>query len=631
MTEELLAQFVIEGRELVERANEDLARLGGDPGDAEALDSLFRAMHTLKGSAAMFDLAGLTGLLHETETLLEAARADGALGEAAHAVTTGALDLTEGWIEALDEDASTEALAERTVAALARLRDEAPGPAADSGSEQPAWAGSLVGAMTADGPLTAVRYVPSADAYFRGDDPLAIARAIPGLLALELSAPPLTGDAYDPFRCTLVIKALSRASQQDVRAALRLVADQLELSTIEGGGYAASERSDLALRSLRIDAERLDALAALVDELVIARNALAHETSRVEAGTGGGRALVNAQAAMDRLVSDVHANVTSLRLVALRHVFGRFRRHVRELAESLGKDVELNIVGEQVEVDKSVAERLYEPLLHLLRNALDHGIEPAETRRGVGKRPRALLSVTARAAGDEVILEVADDGRGVDLDRVRRAAVERGAVSADAVGTLSDQDAAELIFKAGVSTASKVSDLSGRGVGMDAVRAVAADLGGAVALQNRPGQGLTVRLTLPAHVVLTRILVVKAGGERFGVPLESVTETHRVSPGQVTRIRAGRAYVRRDTVIPLLRLSELLGAPASADPGVFPVLSVSAAGEQVGIQIEEIGERIEAPLRPMSGLLAAYPGVVGTVLQGDGRVLLVLDLAELAA
>jgi two-component system chemotaxis sensor kinase CheA len=166
---------------------------------------------------------------------------------------------------------------------------------------------------------------------------------------------------------------------------------------------------------------------------------------------------------------------------------------------------------------------------------------------------------------------------------------------------------------------------------MDAVRAAVSELGGRIALDNRPGQGLTVRLTLPARVVLTRILVVKAGGERFGVPLDTISETHRVQPEQVSAIRAGRAYVRRDTVIPLLRLGDLLGVESAGEGQAFPVLSVEMAGEPLGIQIDEIAERIEAPMRPMSGLLAGYPGVMGAVLQGDGQVLLVLDLAELAA
>lgn len=633
--DELLEQFLIEGRELAERAAADLGALARDPADTDALDSLFRAMHTLKGSTALFELPELTRLLHGIETRLDSARAGGAVPAADRPRIQRTLDLTEAWLDELDRvGAPSDHLRAEAVALDRAFAGPAESPPPDLASTD--WASALAASAGGTGYKVAVRYTPDRDAYFRGDDPLAIAGAIPGLLRLELEAP-AAEETYDPFACALTLRALSSAPITDVRAALRLVSDQAEIIAVEAAPAAravARPSAGTALRSLRVEAERLDDVAALVDELVIAKNALSHQTALLAAAAPAAarsRDLANSLAAIERVVADLHASVTRLRLVALGHVFGRLPRQVREIAEALGKDVELVISGDAVAVDKSVVEHLYEPLLHLVRNAIGHGIETPAMRHEYGKPARAILTLSAQTAGDEVTIDLSDDGRGIDIARVREIAVARGLIDAEAAAGLSDAASADLVFAPGFSTASEVTQLSGRGVGMDAVRAAVTQVGGRVSLENRRGAGLSVRLTLPAAVVLTKLLVVKVGGERFGVPLEAVRETHRVRRDDVVPVRAGRAYVRRADVIPLLRLADLLGAAAREDAGAFPVLRINAGGEDVGIQIDEIAERVEAPLRPMGGVLARYPGVLGTVLQGDGAVLLVLDLAELAA
>lgn len=633
MTErdELLEQFLVEGRELLVRGRRDLGRLAGTATDRGALDGLFRSLHTLKGSTGLFALAPLTSLLHAAEAQLDEARAAGALARERVDGLGRALDEVEIWLDVLDRGGKPSAdLARRAQGLSERLQEAAPPAEPEPPAGAADWAPALVADSGRQGPLVAIRYAPGAEAYFRGEDPLAIVREIPGLVRLRLSADPATDRVtYDPFRCTLKIEALSDAPLDDVRQALRLVFDQVELIEVA----AAQAGGGLRLRALRVDAERLDSVAALVDELVIAKNALAHQTAelaRAFAGTAQERELTVRQAALERVAGQLHAAITSLRLAPLSHLFSRFPRQVRELAEGLDKDVDLLVTGEQVSLDKSVVEGLFEPMLHLLRNAVDHGVETRAARLAAGKPERARITIAAHAQADEVVVEIVDDGRGIDLARVRAAAVARGVISAEAASGLSNEAAARLVFAPGFSTKGQVSAISGRGVGMDAVHDAVTRMGGRVALENRPGEGLSVRLILPAQVVLTKILVVEAGGERFGVPLEGVSETHRVRLDEVTRVRAGRAYVRRDRVIPLLRLAELLGGASGPDGEVFPVLNVVVGDEAVGVQIDRLGERVEAPLRPMNGLMSAYPGLLGTVLEGDGRVLLILDLAELA-
>lgn len=635
--DELLEQFLVEGRDLVDRAAADLASLAQNADDDEARDGLFRAVHTLKGSAALFEAPELTRLLHGLESRLQAVRTTQALSDADRAAAQRGLDIAEAWLEALDHDGGpSERLRAETVAATvsAAMADAAPPAAPASPAAAGDWARALATRGAIAGAVAAMRYAPAPDAYFRGDDPLAIMRDLPGLLALEIDAPPAEG-VYDPFACTLVLRALSSASLTDLRTATRMVSDQVELVALETASSASpAPVQGLALRSVRVDAERLDHVAGLIDELVVAKNALVHQAALLAAAAperARSRDLANTLAAVERVVGDLHASVTRLRLVALGHVFNRLPRQVRDIAGALGKAVELVVSGEAVAVDKSVVEHLYEPLLHLVRNAIDHGIERPDVRMAHGKPARAVLTLTAQMRRDTVVIDLTDDGRGIDVARVRDTAVQRGLLTAEAAAALSDADAADLVFAAGFSTAGEVTELSGRGVGMDAVRAAAARVGGQVNLENRPGQGLSVRLTVPAHVVLTKLLIVKVGGRRFGVPLDAVRETHRVQRRDVTPVRAGRAYVRRNEVIPLLRLGDLLGVEGYGEPDAFPVLRIDAGGDAVGIEIDEIAERVEAPLRPMSGMLARYPGVLGAVLEGDGGVLLVLDLAELTA
>jgi two-component system chemotaxis sensor kinase CheA len=632
---ELLQPFLVEARDLLGRAGGDLARLSTAPHDADALDSLFRAVHTLKGSTGLFELPLLTRLLHAAEAALESARGVRRLDASAAADLARVADATEAWVDALEGGGEPDG---RTLAAtrdlIARLEGQAAATSAPDGGEAPAWALAVARRAGATTGGVAFRYRPDPEAYFRGDDPLAIVRAVPQVRGLAITAPAAEDPAaYDPFRCTLQIEGLAEATSDAVRAALRLVADQVELAVVTAAAPAAA--SGLRLRSLHVDTGRLDAVAALVDELVIARNALAHQTRRLVDATAGApglmRDLIGREAALDRVVGDLHAAVTGLRLTPLGPLFARFARPVREIADGLGKAVDLRLAGEDVALDKSIAEGLFEPLLHLLRNAIDHGVEAPAARRAAGKAERAVIRVSAHARGGEVVVEVADDGAGLDLGAIRAAATARGVVAADVAAAMEDEEAAELVFASGFSTAESVSDISGRGVGMDAVRAAVARLGGQVSLENRPGQGLTVRLLLPAQLVLQKVLVVRAGAERFGVPLDAIQETHRVRRDEVTAVREGRAYVRRDAVAPLLRLRDMLGEPGGDDAEAFPVLAVVADGERIGIQVDAIGERLEAPMRPLGGLMAAYPGVLGTVLEGDGHVLLVLDLAELAA
>jgi two-component system chemotaxis sensor kinase CheA len=631
VSDELAEVFVAEGRELLDQAGEALAALRRAPGDGPALERLFRAFHTLKGSAALMGFGAMAQVFHAAEDRLSAVRAgQGALDASLADALVALADQTEAW---LDETAATGAApASGAAGALLAQLGSAPTPELASPSAGPPdFAHALTAAPgLAPGRYVAVRYVPGPDAYFRGEDPLGMVAALPGLAGLEMALRTPAGDleGYDPFACNLVLSALSTAPEGQVRAAFRLVPDEVTLAAVE---VAAAAEAAPPQRTLRVDATRIDELGAAADELAVIKNRLAHLAAQAAARLPPAlaRDLARAQGELDREVLRLHGAVTRLRVTPLGPLFRRFPRLVRETAAALGKEVELTLAGGDVELDKTIVDGLFEPLLHLMRNALDHGIEPPDARRAAGKPLPARLRLSASTSGEHALIELSDDGRGIELARVRAAASERGLVDPEALAAMSEAAVAELIFAPGFSTAREVGALSGRGVGLDAVRAAVAALGGRVSVRSEARAGTTVTIAAPLNVRLARIMTVRAGEEIYGVPLEAVVETVRVPTDSLTPVRAGRAFVWREQAVPLVELADLLRLPPPGPREETRVLIVKAGDELAAVAVDAFGERLEAPLRPMRGLLAGAPGMAGATLLGDGRVLMVLDLPEL--
>jgi two-component system chemotaxis sensor kinase CheA len=446
-----------------------------------------------------------------------------------------------------------------------------------------------------------------------------------------------------------IVLAGAKATAQGDAAALLLVLDEVlnqpssHTRVAEGGGAVAGSedpvgstaagRGRSAGRSLRVDESRIDALINLAGELIVVKNSFAHVARRLEAEIGGldlARAIRHDHDAIERLAGEMHAAILQLRMVPVRQVFRSFPRLVRDMSRQLGKEVALVTRGETTEGDKTVIDLLFEPLMHLVRNALDHGIESPEQRRSAGKPEMATVTLQASRAGDRFVVEVIDDGRGIDPDAIRGKARERGLLGDQELAAISDEQVVELIFAAGFSTATEVSDISGRGVGMDVVRATVERIGGRVSLASRVGAGTTIRLDLPTTIALSRIMVVEAGGQLFGMPMDAVTETVRVTPDRISRIKTNEGFVWHDRVVPICSLAELMHLPKKPAPDLAARLLIvaEAGGKLAAIEVDAIRDRLEAVLKPMQGLLSNARGYAGTTLMGDGGVLLVLDLKE---
>lgn len=718
---EFVEQFLIECRELVEQATDDLLTLEGQPDDKDRLDSAFRAFHTLKGAAGIVDFDAMGRALHAAEDVLSDVRA-GREPVTPQLISNGltCLDQVVQWLDAMEVDGEIPPGADAAADAIVRRFDgdgqpAAPPPAPSTGQN---WIQAL---LDRHGPATlALRYAPDPDAFFRGEDPLALLAGLPNLIAVEIlnagDLPPLA--ELDPFRCHLVLGALTAGDAASAAAMLESVMERVEivaigretapnlphsasalleaqlmllaepaaeglagrlaaagrasgnvlrhlgrtaeaarLDAIAAGALAALDPSALATairtvsrgplegpeapvadalpaeaaaRTLRVDVERIDALVNLTGELLVAKNALGHAAALAAEGAPVAELasqLKAQQAVLGRLVDELQRSVLSIRVLPMRYVFQRFPRLVREMMAALGKPAQLVTEGDETEADKVIVESLFEPLLHVLRNALDHGVESPTARAAAGKPASAVIRLAASRQGEHVVIEVSDDGGGVDVDRVRAVAQQRGVASGEALEAMDEQDIVDLIFAPGFSTSTQVTSLSGRGVGMDAVRAAVERLGGRVRIDSRRGAGTTIRFDLPFAVMMSRVLTVEAGGQMFGIPLESVVETVRVDRERMAPIGAARAFVLRNRTIPVIDLAQALGAREQRKPaGPASIVVASAGGQLGGLEVDRLGERLDVMLKPMEGLLSGMPGVAGTTLLGDGRVLIVLDL-----
>ena len=424
--------------------------------------------------------------------------------------------------------------------------------------------------------------------------------------------------------------ALEQALVALAAAPSTMIGDGLDRSTASAGN--APERP--ADRVLRVSEAKIEILVNLAGELVVAKNALAHSAKLVEQdldGTQVARSIQRDRDAIDRLVTELHGTVLQLRMVPVAQLFRSFPRQIRDLARQLDKNVLLMTRGETTEVDKTIMDRLFEPMVHLVRNAVDHGVENPVQRRAAGKPEAATISITASRIGDRLLIEVTDDGRGIDPAAVRRKASEKQLLMPAELTALTDKQVVDLVFSAGLSTASAVSDISGRGIGMDVVRTAIEQMGGRASLESKVGVGTTVRLDLPMTIAMSRIMVVEAGGQLFGISMDAVSETVRVTPDRISRIKNNDGFVLRDRAVPIVSLAACMKLPEQKRHEKAPrlLIVIEAAGRIAAFEIDAIRDRLDVVLKPMQGLLEGARGYAGTTLLGDGQVLLVLDAKEM--
>jgi len=388
-------------------------------------------------------------------------------------------------------------------------------------------------------------------------------------------------------------------------------------------------------KTLKVDQAKVDRLMNLIGEMVVSKNALPYLAQRAEDRFGVrelSREIRDQYAVIHRITEELQNAIVQVRMTPVSFIFQRFPRLVRDVSRKLGKEVHLVLEGEGTEADKSVIEALADPLVHIVRNSLDHGLETAEVRAAAGKPPAGTLRIRASQQSDRVLIEVSDDGKGIDPDVIKQVAFEKGLIDEATRDRLTPTESIQLVFAPGFSTAKVVSDLSGRGVGMDVVRTTVEDLNGSVDIESLVGKGTSIRILLPLSMAVTQVMLVESQGQLFGVPMDHVIETVRVPRRALRSIKQAQTTVLRQQIVPLKSLNSLLGlgAPpvANADDELA-VLVVRVGTSTVGLLVDGFRETIDVIQKPLAGILSGLGAYSGTTLLGDGTVLMILNLREL--
>jgi two-component system, chemotaxis family, sensor kinase CheA len=619
--------FLAEVDELLDKLEEALVDMERAPDDQALLNEIFRAAHTIKGSSATIGHARMAALTHAIETRLDSVRKRDAsvtpeLIEAMLAAVD-VLKLLRDEVEtrvAADVDVDAAAAAVERRAALRQL------PAL---GEFPTYRLTVT---LEEGPWTAVRALQVLLAL--GDDARVLSSE-PSQAEIESedftigTRLAVLVSADKPIEPLLeVVKAVPEVAGVEAE----LVETRPELPSAPTASSAA-QAPRTSSTTIRIDVARLDALLNLVGELVIDRTRLVQLGAALLDQFGDDRVLSDLQQTslhIGRITDELQDQVMKSRMLPIESVFNRLPRVVRDVAARLAKQVEFSIEGKETELDRSVIEEISDPLLHLIRNAVDHGIETPAEREASGKPGTARLRLSAAHADSFIIISLEDDGKGIDVEAVKRKAVERGVVSSDQAERLSDAEAVQLIFAPGLSTAEKLSDLSGRGVGLDVVRSNVEKINGSVEVHTRKGAGTTFTIRLPLTLAIVQALLVRVASGTFALPIHSVTETLRIEAEQVHRVNQREATLLRDAVLPLVSLRHIfgVGGTGSAD-GSRLVVAVHMGGRQVGLVVDGLVGEQEIVIKPLGQLVGDVAGVSGAAILGDGSVALILDVAAL--
>ncbi|MBE9636320.1 chemotaxis protein CheA [Salipiger mangrovisoli] len=655
MTEDAEQLFPIEARALAESLEAGLLDLKSHPEDRALIDGVFRDLHTLKGSGAMFGHTRLAQFLHDFETAFEAVR-DGRLRVSPALVELG-LRACDHAMALLDGGSAEPG--EVLLSALAALTLE-PGAAQAAAQPDDLAAGTGVGDSLALGREAAA--VPDQDGpppwslsvYLAGDTltlggrPLGVLDELRALGAQRLHPlldrlPPLSELTPDRLYVGWRMELPGELSEEVIREAFlfhdegldleleRRAAGPAEAAAARGATAAADpEQPDAERRPkgsagamMRVPAERLDEMMDRVGELVIAEARLAELAAR-----SGDTLLITVAEEIQRLATSMRETTMSIRMTPIGSISGRFRRLVHDLDATLGKPIDLVIEGQDTELDKTVIEMLADPLMHLIRNSADHGLETPEERRSMGKPDVGTIRMGARYSGAEVVITLADDGRGLDLGKLRAHAEKRGLIGPE--DDLDDAEIRALILQPGFSTAQSVTELSGRGVGMDVVRRTIEQLRGTLEVESEPGHGTQISMRLPLTLAIIDGLLVEVAGERYTIPLAAVEHIIELPEDRAQETGHTRLLTIRDKLVPFLRLRQLLDSPGA--PGPHQKVVVVTAGElRVGLTVDRIIGSSQTVIKQLSPLHAALKSFSGATVLGDGTVALILDVPQLVA
>ncbi|MBG4559929.1 chemotaxis protein CheA [Pseudomonas aeruginosa] len=684
--EEILQDFLVEAGEILEQLSEQLVELESRPDDMDLLNAIFRGFHTVKGGAGFLQLNALVECCHIAENVFDILRkGERRVSSELMDVVLQALDTVNAMFDQVREQSEPTPATPELLAALARLAEpegaepaepvQAPPaavPPAEPAAppEAPAQSASsditddefeqLLDALQGDeAPASAVAEAPAApagdeisDAEFEAllDQLHGKGKFVPPAVSAEPAQVPaeavepaaaaagddISDDEFESLLDELHGKGKFNGASEAVAAAAAVAKNIAAKSTAAkpaapakaaAARPAAPDRpaASEAETTVRVDTARLDEIMNMVGELVLVRNRL------VRLGLNSGdEAMAKAVANLDVVTGDLQMSVMKTRMQPIKKVFGRFPRLVRDLARNMKKEINLELVGEETDLDKNLVEALADPLVHLVRNAVDHGIESPEEREAAGKPRVGQVVLSAEQEGDHILLMITDDGKGMDAEVLRNKAVEKGLLERDAADRLTDLECYNLIFAPGFSTKTEISDVSGRGVGMDVVKTKISQLNGTVNVFSQKGSGSKIVIKVPLTLAIMPTLMVMLGSQAFAFPLVNVNEIFHLDLSRTNVVDGQEVVIVRDKALPLFYLKRwLVPSAAHEEQGEGHVVILSVGTQRIGFVVDQLVGQEEVVIKPLGKMLQGTPGMAGATITGDGRIALILDVPSM--
>ena len=577
--QEIFESFIVETREILERLDLELVEIEKKPKDKDLLNSIFRSFHTVKGTSGFLGLDKLTRVTHRAEDILNKLRkGEAELNDGLMDGILGAFDRIKDLLETIETQHNEDIEIDDIIQQLEILYREL-----ETGVKEKR-------------------------------EPLANAKPAEEVHSEQPAA-----------------KSLPSSAEAETAA---LQVKEEETPADAGVSKPAASSRQQTDNTIRVDVERLDDLLNIVSELVLGRNRLTQVNAEVALeyeGTKLARDMGEASKQIDLMTTELQLAVMKTRMIKIGKVFNRFPRLVRDLAKETKKDMQLVINGEETELDKTLIEEINDPLVHLVRNAVDHGVESPEIRIQKGKDPKGTVTLSAEHEGNNITITIEDDGKGINPEVLKEKAVSKGLLTKERAGELSKQEAYNLIFIPGFSTNEVVSNISGRGVGMDVVKTNVAKLRGLINIESEIDRGTKIIIKLPLTLAIIQGLLVKVDSETVVIPLNSVVEVVRVSNDEIKSINQSEVIRIRDSVLPLIRIDKLLyeDAISSAEDKWQYVVIVGIAEKRFGLRVDELVGQKEVVIKSLGNYLGNIQGIAGSTIMGDGKVVMILDVGEL--
>ncbi|WP_107791413.1 chemotaxis protein CheW [Campylobacter concisus] len=629
---EIMEDFLIEAFELIEQIDHDLVELEANPEDLELLNRIFRVAHTVKGSSSFLNFDVLTELTHHMEDVLNKARkGELKITPDIMDVVLESVDMMKGLLESIRDNGSDAAAGIDIKNICASLTQISEGEAPSAAPEAPAAAPAPEPVKEPEPAAPAEEAAPEvSDAELSKLSDSEVEAEIERLLKVR--------KAEDQAR--RASKGIAPKSPEEIAPAASAAqapapkpAPSRERDADKKVPAASSSSAVAQEQTIRVEVKRLDHLMNLIGELVLGKNRLLKIYDDVEERYEGEKFLEELNQVVSSLslvTTDIQLAVMKTRMLPIAKVFNKFPRMIRDLSRELGKQIDLEISGEETELDKSIVEEIGDPLVHIIRNSCDHGIEDPETRKAMGKPEKGLVQLKAYNEGNHIVVEIVDDGKGLDADMLKAKSIEKGIITEREADAMSEKEAFGLIFKPGFSTAAKVTNVSGRGVGMDVVKTNIEKLNGIIDIESEVGKGTVMKLKIPLTLAIIQSLLVGTQEEFYAIPLASVLETVRVPIDDIYTIDGKNVLRLRDEVLSLVRLSDVFGVNKVFDGGDQTyVVIIGVAEAKLGIIVDTLVGQEEIVIKSMGDYLQNIPGIAGATIRGDGRVTLIIDVGAM--